>query len=153
MTAGIEDLARNPIDATPGVIGRDFIDIYTNFTIAATLDSDQGIYGMSNLFLTPSCGSSDFCRIQPAETNSNWLGPWSSTGNTVEGWGVRVFKFTPGSAAPAPLTMRFTGDVPGMDGVIMSRAAADGIYTRSDINFNGAVGTALFEILSNPRFI
>ena len=147
--AGIEDLARNPIDATPGVIGRDFIDIYTNFTIAATLDSDQGIYGMSNLFLTPSCGSSDFCRIQPAETNSNWLGPWSSTGNTVEGWGVRVFKFTPGSAAPAPLTMRFTGDVPGMDGVIMSRAAADGIYTRSDINFNGAVGTALVPGFGN----
>ena len=45
--AGIEDLARNPIDATPGVIGRNFIDIWTNFTIAATLDSDQGVYGMS----------------------------------------------------------------------------------------------------------
>ena len=147
--AGIEDLARNPIDAPPGVIGRDFIDIYTNFTIAATLDSDQGIYGMSNLFLSPACGSSEFCKIQPADTNSDWLGPWSSTGNDVEGWGVRVFKFTPGSAAPAPLTMRFTGDVPGMDGVIMSRAAADGIYTRSDINFNGAVGTALVPGFGN----
>ena len=85
------------------VIGRDFIDIYTNFTIAATL-IDQGIYGMSNLFLTPACGSSEFCRIQPADSNSDWLGPWSSTGNSVEGWGVQVFKFTPGSAAPAPLT-------------------------------------------------
>ena len=147
--AGIEDLARNPIGATPGVIGRDFIDIYTNFTIAATLDSDQGIYGMSNLFLTPACGSSEFCRIQPADSNSDWLGPWSSTGNSVEGWGVQVFKFTPGSAAPAPLTMRFTGDVPGMDGVIMSRASADGIYTRSDINFNGAVGTALVPGFGN----
>ena len=123
--AGIEDLARNPIGVTPGVIGRDFIDIYTNFTIASTLDSDQGIYGMSNLYMTPACGSSDFCRIQPADTNSDWLGPWSSTGNSVEGWGVQVFKFTPGNAAPAPLTMRFTGDVPGIDGVIMSRAAAD----------------------------
>ena len=147
--SGIEDLARNPIGATPGVIGRDFIDIYTNFTIAATLDSDQGIYGMSNLYMTPACGSSDFCRIQPADSNSDWIGPWSSTGNTVEGWGVQVFKFTPGSAAPAPLTMRFTGDVPGMDGVIMSRAAADGIYTRSDINFNGAIGTALVPGFGN----
>ena len=147
--AGIEDLARNPIGATPGVIGRDFIDIWTNFTIAATLDSDQGIYGMSNLFLSQACASSEFCRIQPADTNSDWLGPWSSTGNDLEGWGVRVFKFTPGSAAPAPLTMRFTGDVPGMDGVIMSRAAADGIYTRSDINFNGAVGTALVPGFGN----
>ena len=147
--AGIEDLARNPISATPGVIGRDFIDIYTNFTIAATLDSDQGIFGMSNLDMTPACGSSEFCRIQPADTNSDWLGPWSSTGNTVEGWGVRAFKFTPGSASPAPLTMRFTGDVPGIDGVIMSRAAADGIYTRSDINFNGAVGTALVPGFGN----
>ncbi|MFL2961436.1 MAG: PKD domain-containing protein [Candidatus Poseidoniaceae archaeon] len=147
--SGIEDLARNPIGATPGVIGRDFIDIYTNFTIAATLDSDQGIYGMSNLYMTPACGSSDFCRIQPADSNSDWIGPWSSTGNTVEGWGVQVFKFTPGSASPAPLTMRFTGDVPGMDGVIMSRASADGIYTRSDINFNGAVGTALVPGFGN----
>ena len=147
--SGIEDLARNPIGATPGVIGRDFIDIYTNFTIAATLDSDQGIYGMSNLYMTPACGSSDFCRIQPADSNSDWIGPWSSTGNTIEGWGVQVFKFTPGSAAPAPLTMRFTGDVPGMDGVIMSRAAADGIYTRSDINFNGAIGTALVPGFGN----
>ena len=147
--AGIEDLARNPIGVTPGVIGRDFIDIYTNFTIASTLDSDQGIYGMSNLYMTPACGSSDFCRIQPADTNSDWLGPWSSTGNSVEGWGVQVFKFTPGNAAPAPLTMRFTGDVPGIDGVIMSRAAADGIYTRSDINFNGAVGTALVPGFGN----
>ena len=147
--AGIEDLARNPVGATPGVIGRDFIDIWTNFTIAATLDSDQGIYGMSNLFLTQSCGGSEFCRIQPADTNSDWLGPWSSTGNAIEGWGVRAFKFTPGAAAPAPLTMRFTGDVPGMDGVIMSRAAADGIYTRSDINFNGEVGTALVPGFGN----
>ncbi len=147
--AGIEDLARNPVGATPGVIGRDFIDIYTNFTIASTLDSDQGIYGMSNLYMSPACGSSDFCRIQPADSNSDWIGPWSSTGNAVEGWGVQVFKFTPGSAAPAPLTMRFTGDVPGMDGVIMSRASADGIYTRTDINFNGAVGTALVPGFGN----
>jgi PKD repeat protein len=147
--SGIEDLARNPVGATPGVIGRDFIDIYTNFTIAATLDSDQGIYGMSNLYMTPACGSSDFCRIQPADTNSDWVGPWSSTGNTVEGWGVQVFKFTPGSAAPAPLTMRFTGDTPGIDGVIMSRASADGIFTRTDINFNGAVGTALVPGFGN----
>ena len=145
----IENLARNPVDAIPGVIGRDFIDIYTNFTIASTLDSDQGIYGLSNLYLTPACGSSDFCRIQPVETNSDWIAPWSSTGNSIEGWGVQVFKFTPGSAASAPLTMRFTGDSPGMDGVIMSRAVADGIYTRTDINFNGAVGTALVPSFGN----
>ncbi len=147
--AGIEDLARNPVSGSPGVIGRDFIDIYTNFTIASTLDSDQGIYGMSNLYLTPACSSSEFCRIQPADSNNDWLGPWSSTGNNVEGWGVQVFKFTPGSAAPAPLTMRFTGDVAGIDGVIMSRAAADGIYTRTDISFNGAVGTALVPGFGN----
>ena len=146
---GIENLARNPIGATPGIIGTDFIDIYANFTIAATLDSNQGIYGLSNLVMTPACGSTDFCRIQPAETNSNWVGPWSSTGNGIEGWGVRVFKFTPGSASPAPLTMRFTGDVPGMDGVVISRASADGIYSRTDINFNGAVGTALVPGFGN----
>ena len=141
--AAIENVARSPVGASPGVIGTDFRDIYANFTIAATLDSDQGIYGLSNLYMTPACGSSDFCRIQPAATNSDWTTPYSSTGNSVEGWGVRVFKFTPGSASSAPLTMRFTGDVPGMDGVIMSRAISDGTYTRSDINFNGAVGTAL----------
>ncbi|MDP6869223.1 MAG: PKD domain-containing protein [Candidatus Poseidoniaceae archaeon] len=145
----IENLARNPIDANPGVIGRNYIDIFTNFTIASTLDSDQGIYGLSNLYLTPVCGSSDFCRIQPADTNSDWMAPWTSTGNSIEGWGVRVFKFIPGGAAPAPLTMRFTGDQVGMDGVIMSRASTDGTYTRSDINFNGAVGTALVPGFGN----
>ena len=141
--AAIENLARSPIGGTPGMIGTDFRDIFANFTIASTLDSDQGIYGLSNLYLTPACGSSDFCRIQPADSNSDWTTPYSSTGNSMEGWGVRVFKFTPGSSSSAPLTMRFTGDVPGMDGVIMSRAASDGTYTRSEINFNGAVGTAL----------
>ena len=64
------------------------------FTIAATLDSDQGIYGMSNLFLSQACGSSEFCRIQPADSNSDWLGPWSSTGNAIEGW-EHVFSITP----------------------------------------------------------
>ena len=147
--AGIEYVARSPVGATPGVIGRDFRDIFANFTIAATLDSDQGIYGLSNLYMTPACGSSDFCRIQPAASNSDWTAPYSSTGNSVEGWGVRVFKFTPGSASPAPLTMRFTGDAPGMDGVIMSRATSDGTYTRSDINFNGAVGTSLVPGFGN----
>ena len=146
---GIENIARNPIDALPGVIGRDFVDIWTNFTIAATLDSDQGIYGLSNLYMSPACGSSDFCRIQPTETNSDWVGPWTSTGNQLEGWGVRVFKFTPGSASPAPLTMRFTGDQPGMDGVIMSRSTADGTFSRTDINWNGQVGTGLIPGFGN----
>lgn len=147
--AGIENLGRSPPGGTAGLLGTTFEDMFANFTIAATLDSAQGIYGLSNIGLTDLCSGGAFCKIQPADSNSDWSGPWTSTGNAIEGWGVRVFKLTPGSSAPAPLTFRVTADVTGMDGRVMSRSSTDGIYNVQKIPFNGMVGNGLVPGFGN----
>jgi len=140
--AGVVNLARSPVSGNPGKIGRTMSDIFANFSIAATLDSDQGIYGYSNIVMTQACGSSNVCKIQPTDTYSDWTNPYSSFGNSLEGWGVRVFKFTP-SGAPNPLTMRFTSDQSGFDGRIVSHSPSDGLYSVSKLEFNNKVATGL----------
>ena len=145
----VENLAISPVSGQAGMLGRTMGEIFANFSIAAVLDSNQGIYGFSNLELTQSCSSGSFCRVQPADTNSDWTGPWSSTGHSVEGWGIRAFKFTPGSSSPAPLTMRLTADVSQFDGVVVSRATADGLWTATDLNFQSNVATALIPGFGN----
>ena len=140
---GVENLAISPVSGQSGKVGRTMGQIFANFSIAAVLDSDQGIYGFSNLDLTPTCSSGSFCSVQPADTNSNWAGPWSSTGHSVEGWGIRAFQFTPGASSPAPLTMRLTADVSQFDGVVVSKATADGLWSVTDLDFQNNVATAL----------
>ena len=146
---GVENLALSPVSGQSGMLGRTMGEIFANFSIAAVLDSTQGIYGFSNLDLTPTCSSNSFCRVQPADTNSDWVGPWSSTGHTVEGWGIRAFKFTPGSASPAPLTMRLTADVSQFDGVVVSQSTADGLWSVTDLDFQNKVATALIPGFGN----
>tara|TARA_Y100000766_G_scaffold285255_1_gene307382 strand:+ start:24118 stop:28320 length:4203 start_codon:yes stop_codon:yes gene_type:complete len=146
---GVENLARSPVSGQSGMLGRTMGEIFANFSIAAVLDSSQGIYGFSNLDLTSTCSSGSFCRVQPADTNSNWAGPWTSTGHSVEGWGIRAFKFTPGASSPAPLTMRLTADVSQFDGVVVSRATADGLWTATDLDFQNNVATALIPGFGN----
>tara|TARA_B110000444_G_scaffold259360_2_gene302916 strand:- start:66590 stop:70792 length:4203 start_codon:yes stop_codon:yes gene_type:complete len=146
---GVENLARSPVSGQSGMLGRTMGEIFANFSIAAVLDSSQGIYGFSNLDLTATCSAGSFCRVQPADTNSNWAGPWSSTGHSVEGWGIRAFKFTPGASSPAPLTMRLTADVSQFDGVVVSRATADGLWTATDLDFQNNVATALIPGFGN----
>ena len=146
---GVEKLALSPPAGQSGSIGRTMNQIFANFSIAAVLDSDQGIYGFSNLDLTPTCSSASFCRVQPAATNSDWSTPWSSTGNSVEGWGIRAFKFTPGSSSPAPLTIRLTSDVSQFDGVIVSKSTVDGLLTVTDLDFQSNVATALVPGFGN----
>lgn len=146
---GVENLARSPVSGQSGMLGRTMGEIFANFSIAAVLDSSQGIYGFSNLDLTSTCSSNSFCRVQPADTNSNWAGPWSSTGHSVEGWGIRAFKFTPGTSSPAPLTMRLTADVSQFDGVVVSQATADGLWTATDLDFQNNVATALIPGFGN----
>ena len=146
---GVENLAISPVSGQSGLLGRTMGQIFANFSIAAVLDSSQGIYGFSNLDLTASCSAASFCRVQPADTNSDWAGPWSSTGHTVEGWGIRAFKFTPGISSPAPLTMRLTADVSQFDGVVVSRATTDGLWTATDLNFQNNVATALIPGFGN----
>ena len=146
---GVENLALSPVSGQSGKIGRTMGEIFANFSIAATLDSDQGIYGFSNLVLNPSCGGSTFCRITPADTNSDWSTPWSSTGHTMEGWGIRSFKFTPGSASPAPLTLRVTSDVSNFDGVLVYKSTADGLWSTQDLDFTNNVATGLIQGFGN----
>ena len=146
---GVENLALSPVSGQSGKIGRTMGEIFANFSIAATLDSDQGIYGFSNLVLNPSCGGSTFCRITPADTNSDWSTPWSSTGHTMEGWGIRSFKFTPGSASPAPLTLRVTSDVSNFDGVLVYKSTVDGLWSTQDLDFNNNVATGLIQGFGN----
>ena len=145
----VENLAISPVSGQSGMLGRTMGQIFANFSIAAVLDSPQGIYGFSNLDLTATCSSGSFCRVQPADTNSDWAGPWSSTGHSVEGWGIRAFKFTPGTSSPAPLTMRLTADVSHFDGVVVSRATADGLWSATDLNFQNNVATALIPGFGN----
>ena len=146
---GVENLALSPVSGQSGMLGRTMGEIFANFSIAAVLDSTQGIYGFSNLDLTPTCSSGSFCRVQPADTNDEWSGPWSSTGHSVEGWGIRAFKFTPGAASPAPLTMRLTADVSQFDGVVVSQATADGLWSVTDLDFQNNVATALIPGFGN----
>ena len=145
----VENLALSPPSGQPGLIGRTMSEIFANFSVAAVLDSDQGIYGFSNLDLTPVCSSGSFCRAQPTEINSDWSTPWSSTGHSVEGWGLRAFKFTPGASSPAPLTIRLTADVSQFNGVIVTKSMVDGLISVTDLDFQSNVATALVPGFGN----
>jgi PKD repeat protein len=146
---GVENLALSPQSGQVGLLGRTMNQIFANFSIAVTLDSDQGIYGYPNLDLNPVCTGGAFCRAQPTESNSDWSGPWSSTGNTLEGWGLRSFKFTPGAASPAPLTLRLTADKSQFEGVIVSKATTDGLWSVNKLNFVNNVATGLVPGFGN----
>ena len=146
---GVRNLAIAPPNGQGGKIGSNMNDVFANFSIAATLDSDQGIYGYANLDLRDTCSGAVFCKAQPAATNSNWATPYSSTGHQTEAWGIRSFKFTPGGASPAPLTMRLTTDVAGFDGVLVTKSMTDGLYSVSDLTFQGTTATALVPGFGN----
>ncbi len=147
--ASVQNLALSPPSGQPGMIGRTMSEIFANFSVAAFLDSDQGIYGFSNLDLTPTCSSGSFCRAQPTDINSDWSTPYSSTGHSVEGWGLRAFKFTPGASSPAPLTIRLTADVSQFDGVVVSKSMVDGLLSVTDLDFQSNVATALIPGFGN----
>ena len=146
---GVENLLLSPQSGQVGLLGRTMNEAFANFSIAATLDSDQGIYGYPNLDLNPVCTGGAFCRAQPTEVNSDWSTPWSSTGNTLEGWGIRSFQFTPGAASPAPLTLRLTADKSQFDGVIVTKAVSDGLWSVTDLNFVNNVATGLVPGFGN----
>ena len=147
--ASVQNLALSPPSGQPGMIGRTMSEVFANFSVAAFLDSDQGIYGFSNLDLTPTCSSGSFCRAQPTDINSDWSTPYSSTGHSVEGWGLRAFKFTPGASSPAPLTIRLTADVSQFDGVVVSKSMVDGLLSVTDLDFQSNVATALIPGFGN----
>ena len=147
--AAIASLGQTPPNNVGMILGSTFEEIFANFSIAATLDASSGIHGLSNVDMTDLCSSSAFCKIQPADSNSDWTQAWESKGNTIEGWGVRVFKLEPGSSPPAPLTIRLTADASGMEGRLVSRASADGQYTVEELQFNNMVSTAMIPGFGN----
>ncbi|MEC7508132.1 MAG: PKD domain-containing protein, partial [Candidatus Thermoplasmatota archaeon] len=147
--SGITNLATAPANGQAGLVGTTMDQVFANFSVAATLDSDQGIYGYSNLQLNPACSGGSFCRAQPAATNSDWSTPYTTTGHTMEGWGIRSFKLTPGAASPAPLTLRVTGDRADFDGVVVTQAASDGLLSVSDLTFSNSQATALVPGFGN----
>ena len=69
---GVENLLISPQSGQVGLLGRTMNEVFANFSIAATLDSDQGIYGYPNLQLNPVCSGGAFCRAQATDTNSDW---------------------------------------------------------------------------------
>ena len=62
---------------------------------------------------------------------------------------MRSFKFTPGGASPAPLTLRLTADVSQFNGVVVSKATSDGLWSVTDLNFNNRVATGLIPGFGN----
>lgn len=147
--AAIQALGQTPPNNVGMILGTTFEEIFANFSIAATLDSSSGIYGLSNVDMTDLCSGTAFCKIQPADSNNDWSQAWDSKGNTIEGWGIQVFKLEPGSSPPAPLTIRLTADAPGMEGRLVSRSSADGQYTVEKLQFNNMVSTAMVPGFGN----
>ena len=103
--SGIENLAKSPgPGSTP--IGETMSEIFANFSAAVTLDSQQGAFGFENIDLEEECSSGGFCRVSPADENSRWEDAWQSSGHTVEGWGLRTFKFTGGNGDPLSMLVQ-----------------------------------------------
>ena len=146
---GVRNLAIAPPNGQGGKIGSNMNDVFANFLLLQHLipikvftDTQTPTFETLALVLF-------FCKAQPAATNSNWATPYSSTGHQTEAWGIRSFKFTPGGASPAPLTMRLTTDVAGFDGVLVTKSMTDGLYSVTDLTFQGTTATALVPGFGN----
>ena len=130
----ITSLLNSPPGGGNSPIGTTFSDAMANFSIAATLDSDQAPYGFDSIDMTPLCGgSSSVCRVQPAETHSSWSQPWTSPSVIIEGWGVAVFKMTADGNA-GKLNLRLTSQYDNFDGVL-AMIDNNGIITTSPLDF------------------
>ena len=124
-------------------------DVFANFSIAATLDSDQGIYGYANLDLRDTCSGAVFCKAQPAATNSNW-----ATHSLQQVIKPKHGEFARSSSHQEvlhqhSLTMRLTTDVAGFDGVLVTKSMTDGLYSVTDLTFQGTTATALVPGFGN----
>ncbi len=146
--SGIENLARSPgPGSTP--IGETMSEIFANFSAAVTLDSSQGTFGFSNLELADGCSSSSICKVSASGSNGQWSELWQSPGNTVEGWGLRSFRFTQGTGEP--LNLMFQPDRFGFEGVVLIREAATGTWTMEKVRIDAStgVGTSLIHGFGN----
>jgi PKD repeat protein len=145
--AGIVNLANNPIPGSPGNIGNTMPDVFANFTVATLLDDSQNPFGLDNVDMFQNCGSSQFCKLQITDSNSNWGSVWSSQGDPLEGWGVRAYKFTGGTGSP--LNVMVQASELGFAGRLVYRNIATGTWTSEPMIFNAGMATGLVTGFGN----
>ncbi|MGB1435997.1 MAG: PKD domain-containing protein [Candidatus Thalassarchaeaceae archaeon] len=144
----IENLAINPEPgSTP--IGTTMNDIFANFSAAVSLDSPQGAFGFSNLDLTSECGLEEICKAQLSGENDQWINSWQSESESIEGWGMRSYKFSQGNGDPLNLMVLPTQF--GFVGSILVKEASTGTWTMSKLRIDSAtgVGTGLVHGFGN----
>ena len=145
--AGIVNLANNPIPGSPGNIGSTMPDIFANFTVATLLDASQNPFGLDNIDMFQNCGSSQFCKMQITDANSNWGSIWQRQGDELHGWGVRAYKFTGGTGSP--LNVMVQASEIGFAGRLVYRNIATGTWTSEPLIFNGGMATGLVTGFGN----
>ncbi len=136
--SGIESLARNPgPGSTP--IGSSMSEIFANFSAAITLDSAQGAFGFSDLDLVDDCSSGGFCKGTISAENDQWSEPWQSSGHSVEGWGLKSFRFTQGDGYP--LSIMVQPDRFGFEGAVLSKEEASGTWNMESLRIDSSDGS------------
>lgn len=135
---GIEDLASNPLPgSTP--IGTTMSDIFANFTLAVSVDSGQGAFGFSNLDLSTGCIAAYVCKAQMSGFNDQWVNPWTSSLQELEGWGMRAYKFNQGSGAP--LNIMVQPSEFGFEGALLAKDSSTGSWSMSRMRVDPVTGS------------
>jgi len=145
---GIEDLARNPgPGSTP--IGSTMSEIFANFSAAITLDSDQGAFGFSEIELLDDCSTDGICRGVASAENNDWTEAWQSFGHSLEGWGLKSFRFSGGDGFP--LSILVQPDRFGFEGAVLSKEDSTGTWSmeRLRIDSEDGRGTGLVNGFGN----
>lgn len=136
--SAIEYLASNPPPgSTP--IGTTMSDIFANFTLAVSIDSDQGAFGFSNLDLSAGCISAFICKAQMSGFNDQWVNPWTSPLQELEGWGMRAYKFNQGSGAP--LNIMVQPSEFGFEGALLAKDSSTGSWSMSRMRVDQVTGS------------
>ena len=135
---GVESLARNPgPGSTP--VGTSMSEIFANFSAAVTLDSAQGAFGFSNLDLVDDCSEGGFCKAAISAENNQWSEAWQSSGHSVEGWGLKSFRFTQGDGFP--LSIMVQPDRFGFEGAVLSKEDSSGTWTMEKLRVDSSDGS------------
>ncbi|MAI57403.1 MAG: hypothetical protein CML56_00185 [Rhodobacteraceae bacterium] len=145
--SGIENIARSP---SPGSmpIGNTMSEIFANFSAAVTLDSPQGAFGFDEIELRDDCTDGGFCKVVASGENDQWSDAWQSSGHTIEGWGLKTFRFTEGNGDP--LSIMVQPDRFGFEGSIISKDSSSGTWTMEKLRIDSdGRGTGLVRDFGN----
>jgi len=134
--------------ATP--IGQTMSDIFANFSASMVLDhGTQAEFGLDNIDMFETCGSTVFCRLQLEASNLNWATMWNGGPYDTEGWGVSAFRFKDGTGAPLNIKVQPTEI--GFAGAMLKKDANSGAWSMERLRFDPAtgVGTGLIPGFGN----